>query len=224
MISLPHPRTWPIWDLVFPPLCALCGRSLERDALLYCAACWTAAPLVDSAELPKLKHVDQVRAAFRYGGDDVVKAAVHALKYDRLKLISLSMAQYLLPHVPVSFFEPRIAWTTVPLHWMRRINRGFNQSDLLANHLIRITYHAATVPLLVRIRNTPTQTTRSYRERSANIRDAFAVRSTLAVPKSVLLIDDVITTGATMDECARALKAAGAEWVGALSFGLTSHA
>ncbi len=223
MIALPHPRTWPVWELLFPPFCAVCGRALEPDAVLYCASCWADAPLVETHELPKLKHVDQVRAAFRYGGDTVVKASVHALKYDRLKRVAGAMAQYLLPQIPVSFFEPRIVWTTVPLHWLRRLNRGFNQSDLLAAQLVTITNHAALVPLLRRTRNTPSQTARSYRERSANIKNAFALRSDRSVPKSVLLIDDVITTGATVDECARVLKDAGAEWVGALSFGLTSR-
>ncbi len=223
MIALSRPRTWPIWDLLFPPLCAICGRLLEQDAVLYCASCWTDAPLVETQELPKLKHVDQVRAGFRYGGDTVVKASVHALKYDRLKLVAGAMAQYLLPQIPVSFFEPRMVWTTVPLHWMRRMNRGFNQSDLLASQLAAITNHAAPVPLLKRTRNTPSQTARSYRERTANIKNAFAFRPDIPIPKSVLLIDDVITTGATVDECARVLKAAGVEWVGALSFGLTSH-
>ena len=224
MIALRHPRTWPLWDVVFPPLCAVCGRNLEPDALLFCAKCWADAPLVEPQELPKLRHVDQVRAGFRYGGDDVVRAAIHALKYDRLKHIAGEMARHLLAQVPVSFFEPRLVWTSIPLHWMRKMSRGFNQSELLANDLADFTRHLAPVHVLSRRRNTRTQTTLCYRQMTANIRNAFKVIHQTPVPKSVLLIDDVITTGATMDECARTLKASGVEWVGALAFGLTSQA
>ena len=223
MIALPKPRTWAVWDVIYPPLCAICSRPLETDALLFCTTCWTEAPLVEPGEIPRLKHVDRVRAAFRFGGDTVVKAAVHALKYDRLKLVSGEIARHLLTEIPVNFLAPDTVWVPVPLHWMRRLSRGFNQSDLLANDLAAITRHPAPLHLLRRLRNTPTQTTLSYRERSKNIHNAFEVKSKVLIPQSVLLIDDVITTGATMDECARVLKAAGVEWVGALAFGLTSR-
>ena len=223
MIALRHPRTWPLWDVVFPPLCSVCGKPLEQNALLFCAGCWADAPLVEPQEIPKLKHVDQVRAGFRYGGDDVVRAAIHALKYDRLQRIAGEMSRHLLAQIPVSFFEPRLIWTPIPLHWMRKLSRGFNQSELLADGLANITHHASPIHLLTRTRHTPTQTTLSYRQRTANIRNAFKVVHQTSVPKSVLLIDDVITSGATMDECARTLKASGVEWVGALAFGLTSR-
>ena len=223
MIAFRHPRTWAVWDVIYPPLCAVCSRPLEANALLYCANCWAEAPIVETSELPQLKHVNHVRAGFRYGGDTVIRASVHALKYDRLKLVAAEMARHLLTEIPVSFIEPDVVWSSVPLHWMRRMSRGFNQSELLAEELAAITRHPAPVKLLRRARNTPTQTTRSYRERSKNIHNAFEVNSDRSLPKSVLLIDDVITTGATMDECARILKAAGVEWVGALAFGLTSR-
>jgi ComF family protein len=219
-MALAHPRTWPIWDVVFPPLCAVCGRDLSPDAVLYCAQCWADAPVADARDLRSLRHVDMVRSGFRFFGDDVVKAAVHALKYEGAKILSRVMAQRLLTRTPTRFVEVELIWTDVPLHWRRRMIRGFNQSRLLADDLAAITGHSHPVHLLRRVRHTPTQTSRTYRERAANVKDAFAIRTNVPIPKHVLLIDDVITTGATIDECARTLKAAGVEWVGALSFAL----
>jgi ComF family protein len=222
MIALRHPRTWPLWDVLFPPLCAVCSRPLG-DSLLYCPQCWADAPLVEGDEMPKLRHVDLARAGYRFGGDDVVKAAVHALKYDRLRLIAREMATHLVACLPLRFVESEIVWTPVPLHWSRRMNRGFNQSSLIAEELAPMVRHAKPLYLLKRIRNTPTQTALTHRERAANMKDAFRVVAQPPLPKSVLLIDDVITTGATMNECAHTLKAAGVEWVGALAFAKSTH-
>ena len=222
MTALHHPRTWPLWDVLFPPLCAVCNRPLG-ESLLYCPQCWADAPAVESDELPKMGHVDMARAGYRFGGENVVKSAVHALKYDRLRRVSREMANHLVSRLPLRFVEAEPVWTSVPLHWSRRVYRGFNQSDLIANELAAAVRHAKPVPLLKRIHNTPTQTSLSPRERAANVKDAFRTRADGKLPKAVLLIDDVITTGATMNECARTLKTGGVEWVGALSFALSAH-
>jgi ComF family protein len=219
-LALRHPRTWPLWDVFFPPLCAVCLRALTDDDWLYCARCWAEAPVADLHDLHKLHHVDMVRAGYRYAADDVVRAVVHALKYESRKRLAAVMARKLLSHLPPRFVEAEVVWTPVPLHWRRQMQRGFNQSELIARELAALTGHALPVRLLKRVRNTPTQTARGYRERTANVKGAFTVRQNISLPKHILLIDDVITTGATVDECARTLKNAGVEWVDALSFAL----
>jgi ComF family protein len=219
-----HPRVWPIWDLFFPPLCAICGRSLEPQAVLFCRQCWADAPVADAHDLHPLKHADVVRAAYRFGGDDVVRGSVHALKFEGMKRLADVMVRQMIPRLPVRYLEAEVIWCPVPLHWLRRVARGFNQSRLLAEKLAAATGHSAPISLLRRTRATPSQTSRSYRERAANVRGAFAVRRFRDLPESVLLIDDVVTTGATVDECARTLKAAGVKWVGALAFALTHAA
>ncbi|RPH95530.1 ComF family protein [candidate division KSB1 bacterium] len=221
MTVLIHPRAWPIWDLFFPPLCRVCGHAMDPEDLLFCDQCWADAPVADAHDLRPLKYVDMVRAGFRFGGDDVVRSAVHALKFDGMKLVSRSMAQHLIARLPTRFVEADLVWTTVPLHWFRRAFRGFNQSDMLGCELAGVTGHAAPVPLLRRIRHTPSQTAQSYRVRAANVRDAFTVIAKNKLPEAVLIIDDVITTGATVDECAKALKEKGVKWVGVLAFALT---
>ncbi len=223
-LALRHPRTWPVWDVFFPPLCAVCGEPLEQRVILFCGRCWANAPVADAQDLHKLHHVDRVAAGYRFAGPDVIREAVHGLKYDGVKPLAAIMAQKLISRLPLRFLQADLIWTEVPLHWRRSLARGFNQSRLLACELARTTNHDMPIRLLKRTRYTPTQTARSYRERTANVKNAFALRRNLAVPKAVLLIDDVITTGATVDECARTLKAAGVEWVGALSFALTHQA
>jgi ComF family protein len=180
--------------------------------------------VADAHDLRRLKHTDVVRAGYRFGGEDVVRESVHALKFDGMKRLAPVMARHMVPRLPVRMLEVDAIWCEVPLHWLRRATRGFNQSLLLAEELAAATGHSAPVSLLRRVRATPSQTAKSYRERAANVRNAFALRRSRSLPESVLLIDDVITTGATVDECARTLKVAGVKWVGALAFALTRSA
>jgi ComF family protein len=219
-----QPRTWPVWDLFFPPVCSLCGRALQRDDLFYCGQCWVDAPVSDNRDLHRLNYVDMVRAGYRYGADDVVMRSVRELKYLGMKRLATVMAAKLLVRVPPRFVEADLTWCVVPLHWRRQLLRGFNQSQVLAMELARLTGHDKPVPLLRRIRYTPTQTARTYRDRAANIKNAFEVKKNGELPKAVLLMDDVITTGATVDECARVLKNAGVDWVGVLTFALAHPA
>jgi ComF family protein len=220
MLALSPVRTWPLWDWFFPPLCAVCGRTLDPRAILFCAQCWADAPVADVADFHKLHHVDRVASGFRFSGDAVIRRSVHALKYENAKPLAHIMAQRLIPRLPLRFVEEDMVWAEVPLHWRRQLIRGYNQSRWLARELANATYHSPPISLLRRVRYTPTQTARTYRERIQNVKNAFASNPKVKLPKSVLLIDDVITSGATMDECARTLKESGVEWVGAFSFAL----
>ena len=219
MIALP--RTWPVWDLFYPPRCAQCGDGLEGDDVWFCRQCWVDAPFSDPRRPIKSPDITQLRAGFEFSDGNLIRRAVHGLKYSGHTRLAMVMARQLLARVPAKFVEADIAWCVVPLHWSRRLLRGFNQSALLAEALVRETGHPAARALLRRTRYTPSQTSRSVRERRANVKGAFSLTRHAVVPKSVLLIDDVITTGATVNECAAVLKAGGAEWVGALAFALT---
>ncbi|MFH1009885.1 MAG: ComF family protein [bacterium] len=150
--------------------------------------------------------------------EDPVRSIVHALKYDGRRILAAHMARRWARTLPQDFFRKEVIWIPVPQHWARSWQRGFSQSLLLAKNLRRERAIALDTKLLRRVKHTRTQTRLTPAERRKNVRNAFRVRKTCPIPEGVILIDDVITTGATMEECARTLKRAGVKWVGAAAF------
>ncbi len=193
---------------------------MGRGDVQYCTQCWTDAPVVDPRDYPKLKHIDMLSAVYQFSAGSIVQSAVHVLKYDGFDLVGREMARRMAQRIPKRFTSPEMHWESVPLHWMRRMERSFNQSQILAKALSRELHHVTQLNILKRVRNTPSQTAFTFRERSQNVRDAFKITTNKEIPKSVLLIDDVVTTGATVNECALTLKQAGVEWVDAYAFAL----
>ena len=221
--------------LLAPP-CASCGQPLSNptDGIV-CAACWRAArTLAPPFSIP---HVSVAEAAGVYDG--ALREIVHAFKYGRRTSLARPLASFLLErcgHV----LAGADAVVPVPLHPSRERQRGFNQADLLARAL-----PLPCANILVRTRATPSQTDLPADERRVNVRKAFGVRGLsvkggqgrrgqshfsrllykksvtvpllLTVPLLPVLVDDVATTGATLSECARVLKEAGAREVRAVT-------
>jgi ComF family protein len=215
-------------DLLYPPACGVCGagggflcppcrRALPVAAPPRCRRCWALTArgvCADCAHSP----LDGVRTP--YVLDAGARTLVHALKYRSLHALAQPMGELLadsfeLEPLPADVVMP------VPLHGRRRRSRGFNQSELLARVLARRAGLELDDHTLMRTRNTPQQTRTDDRaRREENVRGAFHCRN--EVPgRRVLLVDDVLTTGATLRECARTLRQAGARSVWALAF---SHA
>ncbi|MCC7203647.1 MAG: ComF family protein, partial [Phycisphaeraceae bacterium] len=121
-------------------------------------------------------------------------------------------AQQIKPPDALPDNAPRIAVCPVPMHWMRRWKRGYNQSFLIAEALARQTGYPL-VELLRRTRRTPPQTAVTHSMRRANVRGSFAIRPVDAAGWTIWLVDDVKTTGATARACATLLRQAGAEHV-----------
>jgi ComF family protein len=155
-------------------------------------------------------HFDSAIASYRSRG--LVRNLIHAFKYGRQRHLRHPLAEWL----GETMNDPRLRGrhfdmiVPVPLHPARERERGFNQAGLLAELFAR----QAAVPLhpaLKRVRYTRTQTAYDRAERMENLRDAFRLRKNMNVRElHVLLIDDVLTTGSTLSECARVLKKAGA--------------
>ncbi len=140
---------------------------------------------------------------------------MHALKYDGRRSLARPLAS-LMRERGVDMLDGAAAVVPVPLHQWRRLARGFNQADDLARHL-----GPPVVAGLRRVRATPTQTGLTGGARRRNVRRAFAATRAAARLRgqAVVLVDDVSTTGATLDACARALKRAGIREVRALTAG-----
>lgn len=225
-------------DLLFPPLCVLCRAPVgQADAL--CVACWNSLQFIDGPVcaccglpfeidagpetlcgdcLADPPDFDAARAILRY--DDASKKPVLALKHaDRLDLVP-AFAKW-LNRTGHALFASTDLVVPVPLHRMRLWKRRYNQSAELARALCRLSGKPYTPLVLERRKATPSQGTMpSAAARRQNVAGAFAVpQNQRAVVKgrTVLLVDDVLTTGATVGAAARALKRAGATSVFALA-------
>jgi ComF family protein len=207
-------------SLILAPPCAVCGRVLERPlAGAVCASCWAAtAPRPSSFSL---HSITRACAAGVYEG--TLRDVIHALKYDGRRSIAPGLARLMVDHGADVIDGADIA-VPVPLHRRRQRQRGFNQAEDLARGL-----RLPVVRALRRIRATPPQVNLPADQRRQNMRDAFALdpRVITARPLGeavVVLVDDVATTGATLEACARVLKRGGAKEVRALTAARVSTA
>jgi ComF family protein len=170
--------------------------------------------ILEEADLRKLglQHIDRIVAASAYRQSPLLRKAIHTFKYGKVFDLQHELGGALASACELLVLHDAPALCPVPLHWSRLFARGFNQSSLLARAVAR----RRTLPfreLLRRVRPTGHQVGRGREERLTNVRDAFAVRRGRIVPRSVILVDDLSTTGATLDNCAKALKRAGARSV-----------
>jgi len=200
-------------DLLFPPRCVACGAS----GAWLCAACIARvellapnpAPVAHQLTLPPLAGV---RAAARYR--EPLRRAIHRYKYEGLYALAPTLGQMLVNNWMTAPW-PVDAIVPVPLHRARLKERGYNQSALLARELGRATGIPVVEGVLLRSVRTRPQVELAARERAANVRGAFSCAGTLY--EAVLLVDDVLTTGATLCACAQALRDGGAREVYALT-------
>jgi len=183
---------------IMPPLCPRCGKPQASGIL--CANCvsWPAA-------------IDGIRSPFQFHG--VMRKAIHQLKYGNLRAIAEPLAG-LLSNCLTNHCLPSEVLVPVPLHSKRLRERGYNQSELLARELAKLTGLPVVDGYLVRERLAPPQAkTQNVKERRENVAGAFTCRDHWLKDSQVLLVDDVTTSGATLDSCAAALKGAGAATV-----------
>ncbi|MCC7365372.1 MAG: ComF family protein [Dehalococcoidia bacterium] len=160
------------------------------------------------------RYLDGALAAHEMTG--AARQVVHALKYGRARVYAPLMAARI---APLAAAQPFDAVYPVPLHPSRYRDRGFNQAGLILDALAWPTGPGE----LRRIRKTATQVGKHLRERRTNVDGAFAYDGPSLAGLRVALVDDVITTGATMDECARVLREAGARSVAGFAFARASH-
>lgn len=206
-------------DLLFPPRCVICRRA---EAAWFCSACRAQIdiippPLCDRCGRPlrvkdcpscsKLPlQIDGIRAMAFFEGN--LRKAIHAFKYEHRPELAGVLGSLLSGYLYVHPL-PADAVAPVPLHPSREHTRGYNQALLLARELGAQTNLPVMEDTLKRVRATRSQTELGAVQRQANVKGAFAADMRVA-GKRLLLIDDVCTTGATMDECSVALKQRGA--------------
>jgi len=228
-------------DIIYPPKCAICGKFLSRQSLPkeiyvphFCPACTNGfcsitSPLCPVCGMPfasdfredhtcegcltKRPFFEAARAPYRYEGT-IVKA-VHQFKYGAKRFLADSLGPLLARYAKGWIKEQGALLTMpVPLHPKRMRERGFNQSLLLARHVARELQTDLDFLTLKRLRFTLPQTGLRKKERQHNVRGAFVLQGQGSVKRrTILLVDDVATTCATINECARVLMGEGADKV-----------
>ncbi len=199
----------PLLAFAFPASCAVCSTLLSSDEHIICNSCKNRLQPLSGQILNRLKEeiqpaaFDDLFVALEFG--PVFQHLIHLLKYQRyLSLAGFFAAQlYPILNNAYNIIAP------VPLNRNRQRERGYNQSALIVKHLAGLSGWHFDTDLLTRLRNTPSQTKLNRAERKENMRNAFVCKKNVS-GLSVLLVDDVITTGSTLNTCAEEVKKSGA--------------
>jgi len=224
-------------DIALPTLCVACREPVDGEGV--CAECWARLSFIAPPFCPKLgipfvydpgpgllsmeaisdpPAYQRARAAVRY--DDVARTLVHALKYQDRTDLAPAMGRW-MARAGRELLEKADALVPVPLHWRRGWSRRYNQSGALARAIERQSGVKVTSEALRRVRPTEQQIGLSRSQRATNVQGAFKVaadRTAEMHGRRIVLIDDVLTSGATVDACARALLRARAAQVDVLVF------
>lgn len=197
------PECWTKVEFLGESGCSTCGLPLEATDAEECGAC-TARP-------PRIKRM---RSAVAY--DELSRSIAIRLKYGRKVALARTMARFMAPLVKR---DEQAVLVPVPLHRGRLWQRGFNQSALVASELAKATGLRADPHLLKRVKRTPALKGMSLSQRRRIVSGAFEVQKSAELDgRTVVLVDDVLTTGSTANACAKALHKAGAEHVELVSW------
>ena len=212
----------PIKDLlnvIFSPVCATCGETLVGDERILCIECISHIPYTDFATTPdnqlelllkdSWQHVNATSLMYFEKGE-VSQKIIHNIKYYNNLRLAYHFGRELGRKIVDSHrFDDVDVIIPVPLHILRRLKRGYNQSHEICKGISSVFNRPIKSLTLVRTRYTETQTRKSHGERTKNVAGAFKLRGTKQLcGRHVLLVDDVITTGSTIRACRAALMQA----------------
>jgi ComF family protein len=224
-------------DIALPSLCVACRDEVAGDGV--CARCWSQLSFIAEPYCPRLgipfvydpgpgmlsmqaiaapPAYQRARASVRY--DDLAKTLVHSLKYQDRTDLAPTMGRW-MARAGRDLLTDADVLVPVPLHWRRGWSRRFNQSGLLARVIERESGVKLATDALRRVKPTRQQVGLSKSERASNVQGVFKVpddRRAVVEGRHVVLVDDVLTSGATLDACARALLRARARQVDVLVF------
>ncbi|MEJ2636597.1 MAG: ComF family protein [Calditrichia bacterium] len=221
-----HRNIAALLDLIYPPVCAVCQNIIEgqRDFHLICHQCLgncepVPTRFIRTDILNRLRpcYIDNMYIAICF--DQTVQTVIHHIKYEKMNHLAYRFARWAEKFLTTELRALDAEYVVpVPLHPARRKERGYNQSLFIARGFFHSGPVSIREEILIRSRNTRSQTALNRDERKENVTDAFVVADAECVKGChVILVDDVITTGATINECARILKKSGAAKVSALA-------
>ena len=200
-----------LMELLFPPKCVLCGTLLKAGETDLCRTCRTEAPEYPNRKI-KLQFLDSFAAVWYYEGN--VRRSLLRFKFQNARSYASCYGRMLAMKLLREYPEGFDVLTWVPVSRLRRLRRGYDQVELLAK-AVGAELGMTPVPMLKKIRNNrPQSRLDSVSARRANVLGAYKLLDgAQAKGKRVLLLDDILTTGATAGECARMLLSAGAKEV-----------
>lgn len=209
-----------LWDdfisLLFPRLCCACGDHLLRNENIICTGCYVSIPRTNYhliADNPVAQlfwgrcPIEKAAAFSYYSKGSRIRTLIHKLKYKGIKDIGYELGRMYATSLRSSGFTDGIdRIIPVPLHPSKKRSRGFNQSEYISAGISDVTGLPVDTVSLIRIASSGTQTNRSRYERWTNVEGIFQVSDPEAISgRHILLVDDVITTGSTIEACVNAL-------------------
>ncbi len=219
-----------VLDLILPRFCCSCKTKLKSTDKSICSNCLMNIEEIDDSRLlyefnkkfSDNKIISDFFAPYLFEKDKELQQAIHSLKYENKFRVGI----YLGEMIAKKIIERRPHWKfdiiiPIPLHKLKETERGYNQSYFIAKGINRILGTKFNKSIVKRSKYTESQTTLTFIERKENMDGAFTVKNKKAVSeKIILLVDDVITTGATMSECGKVLLESGAEKILAASIAI----
>jgi ComF family protein len=223
----------PLRDFIYPPICFTCKEYLQDQDVRVCAKCWNSFTRIDPS------HPTWVELKSKFGAEGVVgdifsnflfekegklQEAIHLLKYQGMKSIGIRLGHEIGDNMKsIPQFSSADFLIPIPLHKLKRRERGYNQSEYICKGISEVMNIHVNRALIRRNKYTQSQTQLNLRERKENVDDAFEINPKLQSVvggKTFILVDDVITTGSTINACARALLSLQAKSILAVSVAL----
>ena len=222
-----------LFDLVSPRTCLACGERLSPNEQVLCPVCHLHLPLTHYEHSPLDNplarlfwghfDVEHAAALFYYEPHAVLSHLIYAIKYNGRKEAAQAMGTIMARQFAAEgFFDGIEALVPMPITWRRKWKRGYNQSTEIARGVERITGIPVVTKAVRRVRFQASQTSKHARERLENVENSFQlVHADSIAGKHILLIDDIITTGATVTACATELQKAPGVSISIMALGFT---
>ena len=228
----------PLLEFIYPPTCFVCEALMDGGESRVCPSCWSSVKHLTNGDtlyremLERLtgqptSHISHLISLYHFERDGAIQSIIHQLKYDSITSLGVELGRKLGEKLRDEFDGVHVdGIIPVPLHPTKLRERGYNQSEYIARGIGQVTGLPVHASLLKRHKYTSSQTQLSAVERKENVGDAFTLHrraKTDVEGKTFLIVDDVITTGATIEACAQALMESGAVSAFVGSVALAEH-
>ena len=202
-----------ILNLIYPNVCGFCNKINENNLCKDCELSLSKYSLncIKDYTKDKSKHFDYLYCALKY--ENIVREKIIAYKFGEKSYLYKTFAKIIIKNTKIySFLESYDIIMAVPMHKNKRAVRGYNQSELIAKEIAKTSNVHFEKNVLVKNKNTKVQSTLTKNQRQENVKGAFEVKNKQIIKdKNIILLDDIYTTGSTVNECSKILKKAGAK-------------